>query len=269
MFKKTRNGIISTVNSEPESRFYNIRTQACHRHASKFQPMEGVPQPAEQVVDNSPLWKMACSNDEPEMRRLLTIGSNTEVRGGEGLFGHTTPLQIAVRLNNLAMVEILLEYGADVHVRNHSGETLLFHAVETLEDFEAFLMVRVLIKNHAVIDAVDYRGWTALHEASRTGNTIVIGYLIGCNADVTLKTYGQQTASDVAKCTRIKHILKVEEVKAEQAHLNDSCLAFAMGQHERLGEGTDIHDLHPELMRKVLMYRGVSKWMVCLCGVFV
>jgi len=52
-------------------------------------------------------------------------------------------------------------------------------------------------------------------------------------------------------------MLKEAEVKAEEAHVNDTCLAFAMGQHKRLGQGTLINDLHPELLRMVLKYRGV------------
>ena len=85
----------------------------------------------------------------------------------------------------------------------------------------------------------------------------VIRLLLLKNADVTLKTVGKQSAFEIASLTKNKDMLKEAEVKAEEAHVNDTCLAFAMGQHKRLGQGTLINDLQPELLRMVLKYRGV------------
>ena len=198
------------------------------------------------------VWKSVYRKDEVKMKTLLEGGANTENMGGFE-FSQTTPLQLAVERNQIRMVETLLKHGANVHVRTNFGDTLLHKAMSIgSSDMDAYSMVRVLQKNHAVIDATNYIGETALHEATMMANITVIGYLMGCNADVTLKTRDGETASDITLCSVTKDVL----VKAEEAHFNDRCLAFAMGHHKRLGQGTKIIDLHPELMRMVLQYRG-------------
>ena len=218
--------------------------------------MEMVFESTEDIATYPELWRSVYTKDEVKMKTLLEGGANTENMGGFE-FRKTTPLQMAVGMNEIRMVKTLLKHGANVHVRTNFGETLLHKAVCTLEPLDALGMVRVLQKNHAVVDATDYMGWTALHEATMMGNIVVIRYLMGCKADVTLKTRCGQTASEISLCSATKDILKVAEVKAEEARVNDSCLAFAMGHHKRLGQGTEIIDLHPELLRMVLQYRGV------------
>ena len=198
------------------------------------------------------VWKSVFRKDEVKMKTLLEGGANTENMGGFE-FSETTPLQLAVGRNQIKMVETLLKHGANVHVRTKFGDTLLHKAMSIgSSDMDAYAMVRVLQKNHAVIDATNYMGETALHEATMMANITVIGYLLGCKADVTLKTRDGETASDITLCSVTKDIL----VKAEEAHFNDSCLAFAMGHRKRFGQGTKIIDLHPELLRMVLQYRG-------------
>jgi hypothetical protein len=198
------------------------------------------------------VWKSVFRKDEVKMKTLLEGGANTESMG-EFEFTETTPLQLAVETNQIRMVEMLLKHGANVHVRTNFGNTLLHTAMSIgSSDMDSYGMVRVLQKNHAVVDATNYMGWTALHEATMMANIRVIGYLMGCNADVTLKTRCGQTASEITLCSVTKDVL----VKAEEAHFNDRRLAFAMGHHKRLGQGTKIIDLHPELLRMVLQYRG-------------
>jgi len=229
--------------------------------------MEMVSESAEDDAGYPELWKSVYSKDEVKMKTLLEGGANTEILGGWE-FRKTTPLQMAVEMNQISMVKTLLKHGANVHVRTNFGDTLLHKAVSTLEPSDALGMVRVLQKNHAVVDAKNHMGWTALHEATLMRNITVIGYLMGCKADVTLKTLCGLKSSDITLCPATKDVLREAEVKAEeaqrqaeeaqrQAAVNDSCLAFAMGHHKRLGQGTEIIDLHPDLLRMVLRYRGV------------
>ena len=224
---------------------------------------------SEENIANYPaLWKTVYEKNEKEMKTLLQGSTSTEVVGGVAL-QKTTPLQLAVRMNQYSMVKLLLQKGANVHVRTYFGETLLHDAVVTLGRWEAFKMVRILLQNGAVVDSVDYKGWTALHMASNRDKHDVNMYgvmrlLLNHDADATLKTFGQQTAFEMASTTSSKDMLQKAEVEtervrveAEKAHVNDSCFAFAMGQHKRLGQGTFINDLHPKLLRLVLQYRGV------------
>ena len=215
--------------------------------------MEMVFEPAEDIANYPALWKAVYERDQVEIRTLLEGGANTEVVGGYAVH-KTTPLQQAVRMNQYMMVKLLLKHGANVHVRTHFGETVLHDAVMMLGGGDAYLMARILLENGAVIDSVNCMRWTALHLASRADTSCVIRLLLDKNADVTLKTIGQRTAFEIASTTQNKNMLKEAEVTAEEARaaVNDRCLAFAMGQHKRLGKETMVFNLHPELMNLVL-----------------
>jgi hypothetical protein len=216
------------------------------------------------VGDEAPLWKAVCNNDTIGMMDLLRDGANTEWSGGNILTDKTTALQMAVRMGRLSMVRSLLKYKANIHVRTHDGGTLLHDAVTWLDAWNALLMVWILLKHGADVDAADYVGSTALHEAARKGNYWVVQDLIQKKADVMLQTRDGQTALEIVsaidtsnlseqrfRCiTTTRENLKSEMDRLEQA--NQCLVAFAMGQHKRLGQFSKVLALHPELVRMML-----------------
>ena len=60
------------------------------------------------------------------------------------------------------IVKLLLEYGAEVNVRNENGETPLHSASEKGQ----FEIINLLLKNEADVNAVNNREWTPLFEAA-------------------------------------------------------------------------------------------------------
>ena len=228
--------------------------------------MDMVFETTDEIDQTSALWNAVANNNQNAIVNLLKEGANTEYSGeyrGENL--GCTPLQMAVRMGRFSMVKKLLEFKANIHVRSDIiGETLLHEAVEWLESYKAFSMVRILVENGAVVDATDYAGFTALHKAARKGNCFVVDFLIEKKADVMLQTCDGQTALEIVSAidtsklsaprirftTKTKESIELEMERSEQA--KQRIVAFAMGQHKRLGQFSEVLTLHPELVRMML-----------------
>ena len=102
-----------------------------------------------------------------------------------------TPLMMAAMLGQVRMAEQLIARGADV---NKTGWTPLHYAA-TGGHVD---MVRLLLEEHAYIDAESPNGTTPLMMAAYYGNPAVTKLLLEEGADPTLKNDKQLTAYDFA-----------------------------------------------------------------------
>jgi ankyrin repeat protein len=141
-----------------------------------------------------------------------------------------TALMIAAHAGNKAMVELLLDHGADVnavgewqrmtgaalHFAAKSGyqavaETLLAHKADAnlcpngeygplhlAAEAGRTPMVELLIKHGADVNARTDWGWTPLHSAAEGGSPAVAELLLGHKADLEAKTKGGSTPLAVA-----------------------------------------------------------------------
>ena len=89
---------------------------------------------------------------------IADIG-NTNNRG-------KTPLHLAAENNHVALVRVLLDYGADLHVRSDGGWTALHNAAERGH----VEVASQLLKWKADVNAGTSSGMTALHWAARNGH---------------------------------------------------------------------------------------------------
>ena len=119
----------------------------------------------------------ALRDDVEGARRLIAAGANVRAADRYGV----TPLVLAARNGNAAMIGMLLAAGADVNTTLPGGETVLMTAARTGR-VEA---VRVLLKAGARVDAAEpRRGQTALIWAVAEGHAAVVEELIGAGADI-------------------------------------------------------------------------------------
>ena len=107
---------------------------------------------------------------------LLERGAKTSIKDHQG--GGTAILR-AVDAGNEAMVKLLLEYGADIKVRDDLNRGLLHSAA--IDGYDG--IVRLLLERGLEIDAQDQNGKTPLHDASRDGNYQVAKVLLDSGAD--------------------------------------------------------------------------------------
>jgi len=93
--------------------------------------------PNDTQTDGRPLLFSAVDKTDI-LRALLEAGAKADVRDTIGNSAARTPLDVAVRLNNAAAVEVLLKHGADPNVRDADGDTALHSAVYRLADRKIF-----------------------------------------------------------------------------------------------------------------------------------
>lgn len=94
-----------------------------------------------------------------------------------------TPLTFASQHNQITIVKVLLEKGADVNAKNSADKTALMIAVNEGD----IAIVTLLLKNGADVNATDSSGLTALMYARRIA---IVTALIEKGADVNITTSG-------------------------------------------------------------------------------
>ena len=106
-------------------------------------------------------------------------GSSVDLPG----LGRQTPLFSAASQGDLEMVQVLLDYKADVNSRNECGATPLYSASWKAHP-QTLHVVRVLLENGANPNVGCDDGTTPLHIASKYGSVEVVRLLLKYGADV-------------------------------------------------------------------------------------
>jgi hypothetical protein len=144
------------------------------------------------VAGEHPLY-LALRDDAPAVADFLVGQSKVDVNAvsekGE------TPLMMAALKGRLALARRLIDRKAEV---NKTGWTPLHYAA-THAGEESPAMVRLLLKNHAYIDAESPNLSTPLMMAAHYGNPGVVKLLLEEGADPLLKNQKGLTAIDFAR----------------------------------------------------------------------
>lgn len=155
---------------------------------------------------NSPLADAAEKSDRATLRSLLKQRANVDAPQADGMtalhwgahrddletarlladasvavtnrFG-VTPLSLACQNGSTAMVELILERGADPNTTARGGETVLMTAARTGKPGP----VTALLARGAVVDAKERRGQTALMWAAADGHAEVVEVLLKAGAE--------------------------------------------------------------------------------------
>jgi ankyrin repeat protein len=103
---------------------------------------------------------------------------------------------------SLEAVEVLLEHGANVHMRDIMGGTALHDA-----SWGGHLRImRLLLKNGADVDAQSNKALTALHLASYHGDVDIVAQLLEHGADIHGKDSKGQKYGTLALATSPLHL---------------------------------------------------------------
>jgi ankyrin repeat protein len=101
---------------------------------------------------------------------------HVNARGGQ----MASPLVAAIYQNHLQVAELLLEHGADIHIRDEDG-WLLLHSISVLGRVDC---VRWLLNHGIDANAQEDLGWTPLHLAIWNQHLEIVQILLKHNADI-------------------------------------------------------------------------------------
>ncbi len=140
------------------------------------------------------VFDASAAGDERRVRELLDAGpSLIRAHASDGW----TPLHLAAHFRHERVVELLLERGADVHLRSrNSHANTPLHAA--LAGGAGAPLVRRLIDAGVAVDARQGGGYTGLHEAAGIGSEENVRLLLEAGADAEAQTDEGKTPAALA-----------------------------------------------------------------------
>jgi len=121
-----------------------------------------------------------------------------------------TPIILASRRGETAIVEELLAAGVDVRLRNQDGTDALWASVVAND----FTIADLLLANGADLNNQNDNGATALMYASSSGKTEWVQYFLRRGADVSVRSLDAFSALDLANNRDILRLLRQAETAA-------------------------------------------------------
>lgn len=132
--------------------------------------------------DTTLLWCAVVKGDEAMVEALLEYGANTEAKIKEG----KTVLFYAVSLGHGSIVRQLLKHGANKEERDEDGWSLLIAAVSIFADTTDSDMLELLLDEGADVEAKDKDGNTPLMHGAWCLTTVKL--LLARGADVNVRS---------------------------------------------------------------------------------
>lgn len=149
----------------------------------------------------TPLMRAAMLNRTSVAAVLIEFRAEINVRDGQGF----TPLHWAAFKGFPEMTKLLVEKGADVNVKSNMGLTPIMQATMWGHD----RIVSYLLSKGARANEADNDGLTALHQAVSDGHVAVVKALMAAGADPNAKSAKGLTPAAIAQKKKNPAVLAV------------------------------------------------------------
>ncbi|CAG9132959.1 unnamed protein product [Plutella xylostella] len=183
----------STLAEAPATSTMTRRDSACRALLAAPAPAP----PSDQACANAAalrLLEASRSGDVEAARALLDARPRlVNCRDVDGR--HSTPLHFAAGYNRLALAQLLIQRGADVHAKDKGGLVPLHNACS----YGHVQLSALLLQSGAAVDAHDLWRYTPLHEAAAKGKSDVVKLLLKHGADPTRRNRDGLTALQLAR----------------------------------------------------------------------
>ena len=134
----------------------------------------------------------------------ILLQANCEHINNKGGEWNNTALMCAAFNGHSTSIEILIQHGAELNVKDNDGDTALIDAAR----YGHSTSIEILLQHGTKLNVKNNKGNTALICAARKGHSTSIEILIKHSADVSLKNNNGKTAHDRAKNKKIKVMLQ-------------------------------------------------------------
>ena len=125
-----------------------------------------------------------------QVRALLEAGANPNICD----IRNVSPLLLAIEVDNIEICKLLIDSGADVHIRDNNGSTLLHYAAKQLVKADGTTL-QLLLQSDVQLDAIDLQGWHAFHVAmfdEGVGDLHLCNPLVRSSAEALATAAGQK-----------------------------------------------------------------------------
>lgn len=128
---------------------------------------------------------------EKNLASRYLIKHGADLMKGGGPYG--SPLHIAVRKLNVALVKDILKAGENPNKPDNDGLTPLHHSIALMVDSnpKAIAITQLLLENNANPNAKNKENWTALHLATRRKDAKTVEWILAYNKD-SEEIHGQE-----------------------------------------------------------------------------
>jgi ankyrin repeat protein len=103
---------------------------------------------------------------------------------------HELLLPVAVKTENIKIITLLLEYGADPNMELMNLDPLI---VDIASDPDSFEIVKLFVKFGVDIESSGEFGYSLLMAACSSGNPKIVKYVLDCGASIEGSTLFKQT----------------------------------------------------------------------------
>lgn len=117
------------------------------------------------------------------VQRGLPINNPITIDSPQGV-QHLTPLMLAAKAGQDALVQRLVALGSDIRLKDDQGWTALFWALSSKREDRGVAILQFLLDTGLPIDGTSKNGWTPLMVAAASNNLPAVQYLLSRGANV-------------------------------------------------------------------------------------